>query len=475
MSLFFTKPKILTDLNEELSHFPLKIVGTIPKWLQGTYVRNGPVNINIDDGKNRHWLDGLAMLHAFQFKNGGVFYTNKFLRTDCYKRVFEQGSLNYPGLATSFSESLFQELLEKLHLNHPWRMGNTNANVIFSQGKCLALGEKSHPICFDLNTLEIEKASQFENFTDEQEYWECSHPHYDVNSKKYINYRVEFGKPSYYVFYYLNVNGQSEVLAKIPVSNPSYMQSFAITENYIILTEFPLKRNEMENANFSFMDHYKWDPVLGTDFLVIDRKNGQIIGRYNMVPFFAFHHVNAFENDEQIHLDIVCYDNASIILKLADHCRATSELENYSPSRLVRFSLSIKEGKMTSHVLFKKFNDFPSINQHFDGKVYQYAYLCDWRDTMLINEIRPLYKISLQSKEVKVWSEEGCYPGEPLFINSPDAHHEDEGIILSIVIEAEKYQSFLLILDAQTFTEIGRVLVPHIIPSGLHGKFFADL
>ncbi|MFP4007134.1 MAG: carotenoid oxygenase family protein [Spirulinaceae cyanobacterium] len=42
-----------------------------------------------------------------------------------------------------------------------------------------------------------------------------------------------------------------------------------------------------------------------------------------------------------------------------------------------------------------------------------------------------------------------------------------------IRVDAEKQQSFLLILDAQSLQELGRVALPHIIPLGFHGKYFA--
>lgn len=47
--------------------------------------------------------------------------------------------------------------------------------------------------------------------------------------------------------------------------------------------------------------------------------------------------------------------------------------------------------------------------------------------------------------------------------------------VLSVVLNAQKGNSFLLVLDAHTFEEIGRAEVPHSIPFGLHGQYFPGL
>jgi carotenoid cleavage dioxygenase-like enzyme len=72
----------------------------------------------------------------------------------------------------------------------------------------------------------------------------------------------------------------------------------------------------------------------------------------------------------------------------------------------------------------------------------------------------------------KTWSEDDCYPGEPVFVATPDAVKEDDGLILSVVLDATNNKSFLLVLDAVTFLEVARAEVPHPIPFGFHGQYF---
>jgi carotenoid cleavage dioxygenase-like enzyme len=83
-----------------------------------------------------------------------------------------------------------------------------------------------------------------------------------------------------------------------------------------------------------------------------------------------------------------------------------------------------------------------------------------------------LVKIDIASGEAKAWEEPDKYPGEPVFIPKPGATSEDGGVIVSIVLDVKNKNSFLLILDAETFKEVARATVLHHIPFGFHGNFY---
>jgi len=58
-----------------------------------------------------------------------------------------------------------------------------------------------------------------------------------------------------------------------------------------------------------------------------------------------------------------------------------------------------------------------------------------------------------------------------VFIAAPDSSTEDEGVVLSVVLDANAGRSALLVLDAHSFNELARAEVPHAIPYGFHGQF----
>ena len=49
--------------------------------------------------------------------------------------------------------------------------------------------------------------------------------------------------------------------------------------------------------------------------------------------------------------------------------------------------------------------------------------------------------------------------------------NEDDGVLLSVVLDGSAGTSFLLVLDATDLTEVARAQAPHHIPFSFHGMF----
>ncbi len=78
----------------------------------------------------------------------------------------------------------------------------------------------------------------------------------------------------------------------------------------------------------------------------------------------------------------------------------------------------------------------------------------------------------MDTKEVKMWENENCYPSEPVFIANPDSKEEDEGVILSAVLGVSGAKSFLLVLNATDMKEMARAYVSDRLIPLFHVKFF---
>jgi len=83
-----------------------------------------------------------------------------------------------------------------------------------------------------------------------------------------------------------------------------------------------------------------------------------------------------------------------------------------------------------------------------------------------------LVKLDNEVGDAVLWSEPGCYPGEPIFVPEPGGDREDSGAVMSVVLDSRRGQSFLLVLDATSFDELARAYAPHAIPHGIHGAFY---
>ena len=146
--------------------------------------------------------------------------------------------------------------------------------------KYVALTEVPLPVHFDPQTLETLGVLDYQDELPKDKCWESAHPHYDPIQKKTLNYLIKFGRTSYYSLYNLD-DGSAErkIIAEDPVKEPAYMHSFAVTKNYVIFTEFPLvvKPLDLITKGQAFIKNFNWKPERGTQFIVVSRKNGDVI------------------------------------------------------------------------------------------------------------------------------------------------------------------------------------------------------
>ena len=88
-----------------------------------------------------------------------------------------------------------------------------------------------------------------------------------------------------------------------------------------------------------------------------------------------------------------------------------------------------------------------------------------------------LKKYDFETGETKRWSDarnEFEIYGEPVFVAAPEAEREDDGVILApMLAHAPAQRSALVVLDASTFTELGRAYSPCDVkvPFSFHGEF----
>ena len=451
-------------LHQELRHVSLPVEGTLPPWLAGALLRTGPAKFEVGSRGYNHWFDGLAMLHRFAFADGQVTYTSRFLESRAYRSARDTGRMTYSEFATDPCRSLFKRIATMF--SPPSFGDNANVNIVRSGDEFLALTETPLPVVFDPRTLDTVGVAPPApgNVT-------VAHPHWAPESRELISYAVRFGpRTTYQVYARAPQARQIRVIAELPVQLPAYMHSFAVTENYAVLAEFPFVTIPVAIplSGRPFIENYQWKPGRGTRFRVIDLATGQLRGTYQGEPFFAFHHVNAYERAGEIILDLCAYDNADIVAALyLDRLRA-GQLQ-LPPTRLRRYRLSLGGGDVTREPLPETSLELPRIDyDRRNGRPYRYVYGAGGDGDFPYQVV----KADVEDGTSSAWSEPGCYPGEPVFIPSPDGEREDAGVLLSVVLDSVAGTSFLLVLDATGLTEIARARVPHHIPFGFHGDFF---
>lgn len=458
-----------STLEDEISVENLSVKGTIPNWLSGTLIRNGPAKFEVGKEKFRHWFDGLAMLHKFSFKEGKVAYANKFLESNAFKSAIKTGKISYKEFATDPCRSIFKRVSSMFSTKFT---DNANVNVTKIANRFVAMTETPLPVEFDLKTLETVGVFSYDDKIDSE--LTTAHPHYDYVQNRLVNYATKISRVSSYNVYNINDGTKSRnLIGSVSVEEPAYMHSFGMTENYVILVEFPLvvKPLDLLLSGKPFIENFSWKPNKGTRFIVINKQNGNLVGIYNSDAFFAFHHVNSFEKDGEVFVDIIAYHDSSIVNALYLDVLRGQKDDTIPTSQIRRYRIPIQGGIVKYDTISSDAVELPRINyKKCNTKDYNFVYgISTYSANDFANQ---LVKVDILNKTSKIWFEKNCYPGEPVFVATPNATNEDDGVILSVVLDASNNKSFLLVLDAVTFEEIARAEVPHHVPFGFHGQYF---
>jgi len=291
----------------------------------------------------------------------------------------------------------------------------------------------------------------------------------DRASKGMLNYAAKLGAHNSYRFFLLHPGSSSpRTIASKPVREPAYMHSFGLTERWLVLVEFPYVVNPLALAlsGRPYIENYRWRPERGTRIHLFDRSSGEAVGPFQTDACFGFHHVNGFQAGDEVSIDVCTYPDAQIVQDL--YLERLREGKPAATGALERFKVNTSSGAVSRERLIEEPIELPRINY---GRCNERRYRYTWGVGAASGWLDRIVKADLERGDSAVWTQEGCYPGEPVFVAAPDAQREDDGVLLSVVLDATEGNSFLLVLDAATLSEIARATVPHHIPFGFHGQF----
>lgn len=449
-------------------------------------------------------------------------HRSRFLRSDTYNAnmdanrivVSEMGTMAYPDPSKNF---IFKAIT---FLNHtmPDFTDNGPSNIIKYGDEYFATSETNYIRKIDPVTLETQDKVDYLKYLPVNVV--SSHPHYDKEGNAY-NFGTsiaEKGKTKYILFKVPAVSAKDkgkpvpalknvEVVSTISCRSlltPSYCHSIGFTENYIIFVEQPLKLDILKMAT-AYMRGVNWAscmkflPDENTLIHLIDRRTGKEVDmKYHTGSMVIYHHVNAYEDEGHVVFDVIAYnDNKLYEMFYMKNLKEDDGVQSsvYTKPSFRRFALPIKsekgvgvgenlvklkyttasavkekEGKFTcqSEVLCEGF-ELPRINYDLNGKKYRFVYGSIVEKSAMSKQVA---KFDTETKTMLYWDEENCWPSEPIFVPRPNGESEDDGVVLSSIINSDPGKSsFLMILDGRTFKEVARAYVNAELYKDMHGIF----
>jgi len=468
------------------------VEGDLPGWLTGSLVRNGPGAFSFPGGSAvDHWFDGLAMVHRFTFDPAGgggssncdsVHYRNRFLDTDAYEAARE-GTFD-GGFATG-------ETTLRSRLAGFFRDPYDNTNIVVERvgDAYLALTEAPRRVAVDPATLSTLGPVEYEGDCPTG-HLSCAHLRRDPATGTLVNVDTAFGRTSRYHVYATTGIGERRHVGTVPTEKPAYMHSFALTPRYVVLTEFPLRVNPLRffrpGRQAPFIEQFEWEPDRGTRFIVVERSSGEVVADPVTDPVFGFHHVNAFEQagGTELVVDLETVPDATAVDSLYLEGLRAGEFDAIA-GRLERFTVDLGDvtgrgrygaggATVSREALSADGIGLPTVSPARWCRRHRYVYAMQL-DRPVTEWARGVTKLDLRTGDAATFDRGGDYFGEPVFVPAPEGAAEDDGVVLTVALDAAADVSRLLVLDGAAFEERARVTLPHAIPFDFHGRYFPEV
>lgn len=519
-------------LTEHQGPINLTVKGVIPPWAAGTLFRTGPGVSSVPDtprGEHlvSHWFDGFAHSHRFDLVfDGGDAKSCSVVYSSCRQSQEFIDHVKAKGWRTGICFGQRADpcvgIFSKMSIVfRPLASTSNNNNVMPMVGAAgfpagdkkdknlLVLTDSATVQKLDPDTLQpIGFASQATLHSSLKGQLSCAHAQRDPETGDWFNFNLEFARiPTYRIFKVDGKTGKTEILATIADKevDPAYIHSLFLTENYVVLC-IPSAKYAWAGMSilwrFSLLEAIKpFDTQAPCRWIVIDRRHGKgVVDRFNTPAGFFFHSTNSFEETVEVdgekrvrlnlehaafkNLDVMqifYYDNLLNRNGAASKLLAETETYQNSVPHLMRYTHTLpasgspasswaaaKEATLAFKITTPHAGDLPAINPAYATKKHRYVWGVATRGLSLFFD--SIVKTDTETGDALIWSGgKGHTPSEMVFIARPGATDEDDGVVLSIVLDGNKGHSYVLCLDAKTLEELGRAEANFAIAFGLHG------
>jgi all-trans-8'-apo-beta-carotenal 15,15'-oxygenase len=439
----------------------------------GTLYRNGPGRLERGGQWVHHPFDGDGMITALRFAGGKAELRNRFVRTEGWQAEELADKFLYRGVFGTqkpggIAANAFDLRLKNIANTHVVRLGD----------QLLALWEAAEPHALDPNTLETRGLSRLGGLLKKGEAF-SAHPRFDPGhhgEPRMVTFGVKAGPRS--TIRLMEFSSAGELLAdsKHNFKGFAFLHDFAITPNWAVFlqnavafnpTGFVLGQKGAAQCLAS-------KPGEQGQFWLIPRSSGSAAGREPLqIPApegFVFHHLNAFEEGDELVVDSIYYDDFPSIGPDVDFRQV--DFESIPEGQLVRCRINLQTGAVSKELLEQRTCEFAMVNPECQGLEARYSWMAVAERELGNDPLQAIKKLDLSTGEGRVWSAAPRgFVSEPLMVPRPGSSAEDDGWVLCLVWNGARCASDLVILDAASLAEVAVLELPLAVPHGLHGSF----
>jgi carotenoid cleavage dioxygenase len=448
---------------EELSLTDLRVEGTLPKELNGFFLRNGP-NPQFRFKNNYHMFEGDGMIHAVHLENGKASYRNRWVRTAVWKKEHEAKKALYPSVLDPFDWNHAAKSILAGEMPAPNR-GNTA--LVWHHGKLLALWEGGAPHEISLPALETVGEYNFgkklsHNFT--------AHPKVDPTTGELVFYGYQPMQP-YLQHSVADRSGRITHTTAVPLPRPTMIHDAAITRRHTVFLDTPALF-DLSGA-LSGKPLLKWSPEHGARIGVLPRyAEGTAIKWFDIATCFVFHVFNAYEEGSEIVLHACRFDHYPAIADFSGRSKVKNGEWLLKDARSVAYMwrLNLDTGKVVERALDDASVEFPQVNQNLAGTKTRYGYCTTFTDIERCTFHK--YDFETGTRKSHQLGKDRLH-GEPIFVPREGAKAEDDGYLLALSYDRVKRHSELVVIRGNDFDSepVARVVIPCRVPLGFHAAW----
>lgn len=455
---------VYAPTTDEIVADELEIIGELPEDLYGAYYRNGP-NPVFKPTNAYHPFDGDGMLHAVYFKEGKASYRNSYIHTKALLRERAKGHAIWPGVMGPFDFSLPDFPIKD----------TCNTDVTLFAGDLIpSWYNAGAPYKLDPMTLETKGAYEIPGRASHRM---SAHSHVDWQTGELLF--MDYGDEAPFMTYGV-VNPDGTLRQEIPIElpGPRLPHDLGFTTNYTILHDFPFFHDtEILRVHKRRVMSFHRD--MPTRFGIIPRHGDSAdIRWFECEPCYVLHVSNCWEDGDWITMDGCRSLNP---MPQADHSDgALSHMLAYMrlEANNYRWRFNLKTGEVREADIDDLNSEFNKSNQLFHGVQTKYAY---HQKIPLLSEqgytlkFTGLIKYNNETGQTQQYDYgQGVYGSDSPFApvkGATRSGEEDDGYVLTMVIDSNNWKSETLVFDAKDITQgpIARVQMPHRVPAGFHG------
>jgi len=429
-------------VTEEVTVTELAVTGTLPAYLDGRYLRNGP-NPLAADPATYHWFSGEGMVHGVRIRDGEAhWYRNRWVRNQTVAAA----------------------------LGEPWKGGPVhgdfdfaaNTNVIGHAGRTLAIveaGSRPYELTDDLETVGVC------DFDGTLPGGYTAHPKRDPATGELHAVSYFWGWGNKVQYSVIGTDGRVRRTVDVEVGASPMLHDMSLTERYAVIYDLPVVFN-LELAMAGASIPYAWDPDYAARIGLLPREGDAADVRwFDVEPCYVFHPLNAYDDGDRVVLDVVRHP------RMFDRNRLGPD---EGIPTLDRWTVDLTAGKVIEERLDDRGQEFPRVDERVVGRRHRYGYavgVVTDGDDHLDFASNALIKHDMVTGTTTVRRFPRAGAGEFVMVPSSDDAGEDDGVVMGFVFDPERGASDLVVLDAATLDDVARVRLPVRVPYGFHGNW----